>query len=116
MGCSCMGQQLVACYRTLKDEDTGLSFCMIMRWNGFGNVEFKVQKTDELMHLWFEDNGCDWERERELEQNGDIQLDQMVVESSMYQKVYQQLKDAITKKITEKGYTVNDDFSVVSSN
>ena len=93
-----------------------LSFCMIMRWNGFGDVEFKVQETDEQMHLWFEDNGCDRERERKLEQYGDIQLDQTVVESSVYQKVYQQLRNAITKKIAEKGYTVNDDFSVVSSN
>ena len=115
IGATCMGQLLTACYRTLKNEETGLSFCMMMRWSGHdtGKVNFNVQETDELMHLWFEDHGCDWERENYLKAHGDIQLAQEVLDSAVYQRVYQQLLRAMKKKLAEEDLTVDDALNII---
>ena len=117
IGCSCMGQQLVAAYRTLKNEADGSTFCMMIRWNGHEDRPacFSVQKSDELMHLFFEDGVYDWERECELNEHGDIELPPEVIASPTYQRVYKQLISSMDKKLQSLGYKLEDDFSVVEA-
>ena len=117
IGCSCMGQHLVAAYRTLKNEADGSTFCMMIRWNGHEDRPacFSVQKSDELMHLFFEDGVYDWERECELNEHGDIELPPEVIASPTYQRVYNQLISSMDKKLQSLGYKLEDDFSVVEA-
>ena len=113
VGMSCMGQQLAGAYRTLKDEETGTQFCMMMYWASPGkSISYSVQATDELMHLFFEDVPNDWEREKELQENGGLELPEAVTESKAYQRVEDQLFRAVCKKMDSLGYAVDEEMNV----
>ncbi len=110
----CMGQRLAGAYRTLQDEETGKTICLMFAWNGRDQLTFAVHETDEYMHLFFEDNGRDMKREHYLWEHGHVELPEDVIQSKSYQRVYQQLLRGITKKIEKAGYKVQEDLTVIS--
>ena len=113
IGMTCMGQRLVGAYRSMLDEETGKTFCMLMTWNGHNDkVYFAVHETDEYLHLFFEDVPRDFDREHALRDQGSIALPENVTGSREYQKVYDQLFRAMTKKLEDLGYCLDKDLNV----
>lgn len=109
----CYAQGLYGAYRTLVDEETGMTFCMMMKFTSSSEdkVDFYIHKDDEYMKLFFEDVERDFDREYFLRDHGSIELPEAIKESKEYKRVYDQLFRNMSKLLANMGCKLNEDLT-----